>query len=562
MVNQTSLQSERSFSNFTLSAVKPNYYLQPATTFPEQNSTVADDRFSSSQSEEKKPEKKSHKKRNFTLALGSSALLVGGGVLMLTRGLPKNTEKYLESLKKFLEKKLEKSKWKGADSWSEFWIYSIRKVDSFIDKAQSINNFTSIKDILFKNLMDRTKFTANIHKKITDFFERLARKTVLSSYKSTTQKFNKMYEAFDRLDERILANMPDEIIQYKGKAYKKCELLEIARQHRENVKNAVSDFTSEQSLRNRYKYIKKATSALYSQFWEQSMKGFWSKENKFLKKEMWQTYIADVKIHGNKKTMAEDVAQIRNKISYTDKDKTSVISDYLKTLKNLVAPSDKEGMDLIKKLEWFMENPQGLYADSDSFLNTLASLKDRPFEKGLQEAVIHNQMKLREANINSIKQLFDEQSSGELQEMLAIYKKIAPYELAQSKAESTVRKAVSSFDKSLKTETMEFFDKVRDLSLGSAPTDILSILASAGMIGYGLCEAEDADERSTVMLTAGIPIIGTIGTTVLCTTKLITGSVSLALGTAIGAVLKFVGDGLDKHRHLTAQKNHTNSEVT
>ena len=153
----------------------------------------------------------------------------------------------------------------------------------------------------------------------------------------------------------------------------------------------------------------------------------------------------------------------------------------------------------------------------------------------------------------------DEDKKGDLQSMMAIYNAIAPYELATLKADAAVKQAVTSFDKSLKTETVDFFNKVRDLKLGSAPTDVLSILASAGMIGYGLYEAEDRDERTSVVLKAGIPIIGTIGTAVVCTTKLISGIVALGVGSAVGVVFKVIGDSIDKHRLALKEKNHTNS---
>ena len=138
--------------------------------------------------------------------------------------------------------------------------------------------------------------------------------------------------------------------------------------------------------------------------------------------------------------------------------------------------------------------------------------------------------------------------------MIDIYKKLAPYELAQTKAEKTVRKAVSSFDKALKTETTEFFDKLRDLQLGSAPTDVIGILAPTAMIGYGLIEAADTDERKSVMYTAGIPIIGSVATTIYCTTKLISGGISLGIAAATGVAFKIIGDIIDKYR----PKNHTN----
>ncbi|MBR6099587.1 hypothetical protein IKP85_07555 [bacterium] len=563
MVSQ--LDTTVKFKEFTLSGSNKNYYMQPDTPVARsaapQPATTEDEDIVVISDNGQPIKKKSHKKRNLAFAVGSSALFVGGGVMMLMRGLPKNTQKYLESLKKFMEKKLEKSNIKGADSWSEFWEYSIRKVDSFIEKSQSINNFTSLKDIGFKWLMDKSKPTAKAHQKITDFFERIARRTVIKSYKNTRQKFDNMYQAFDKLDESILKSNPDEIIQYEGISYTKRQLIDLAKSYRQTVKDSVDDFTSTGSLLGRYMYIKKATAALYSHFWDKLSNNFLSKDNIFLKKEMWQTYIPDVQIMANKKSLNEQVAAIRHCISYTDKDKTEIISGYLKTLKNMIPPSDKDGLSLVRKLEWFLDNPEGLTANKENFIKTLKMLKERPFEKGLEEAVIQNQTKLRESNIKSISDLIEGKNSGKLQNMLAIYKSIAPYELAQSKAESSVRKAVSSFDKALKTETTDFFDKIRDLRLGSAPTDILSIIAPTAMIGYGLSEAADKDERISVMNKAGIPILGSIATSIFCTTRLISGGLSLAFGAITGAIFGVIGSKVDDARLAHKAKNHTNGEV-
>ena len=498
--------------------------------------------------------KKSHKKRNIALSVGTSALVVGGGVLVLTKGLPKNTQKYLEKLKNFLEKKLEKS---SSDKWSEFWEYTIRKVDSFTEKSQSVNNFTTLKDLALKWVMELSEPTAKAHQKITNFFERIARRTVTSAYKSANKKFDNMFKTFDKLDEYILKSNPDEIIQYNGKEYSKRELIELARTHREKVKSTVNDFTSDASCADRYKYIKEANAALYTDFLNKIKNNFWSKDNLFLKKEMWQTYIPDAQIRGDKKSLNEQVAIVRNCISYTDKDKTEIISRYLKTLKKLIPPSDKEGLEIMRKLEWYTKNPEGLKENNDIFLNMLKGLSERPLEKDLEEVVKENQLKLRELNINYIKDLLDESRIGELQKMLSIYRRFAP-EMDKFKAETSVRKAVASFDKAVKTETTEFFDKVRDLQLGSAPTDIIGIAAPTAMIGYGLLEAEDVDERKTVMYKAGIPVIGSIATTIYCTTKLISGGVSLAFAAVTGLLFSAIGTGIEKYRHSNFAKNHTN----
>ena len=504
------------------------------------------------------PQKHSHKKRNIALSVGGSALLVGAGILVLSRGLPKNTTKYLEKVKEYLERKLAKSDLKGSDRWNEFYVYSLRKVNSFMEKAQSINNFTSLKDVLFKNLMGKTKFTKNIHNRISQFFEGISRKTVVSSYKSTGKKFNKMFVSLDNLDKRILSQNPDELITINGKTLTKRQWVEIAQNHRKSIKGAVETFISSTQQSDRYKYIKSVTSKLYGQFWDESFKDFWSKNNKFRRKEMWQTFIPEEKIAAGKTSLAEQVSTIRNKITYANADKLNLMETQLKKLEELIIPSDKEGLDLIKKLKWFLKNPDGIGENSQIFKKELSKVLERPLQEGLDKSIISNQTNLRRSYVKSILDLMDNKNSGELQEMLAIYEKIAPYELSLVRPQVT--KAVKAFDKSLNLETVEFFDKARDLALGSAPTDVLSIIASGGMIGYGLAKAKDNDERLSVTLTSGVPIIGAIGTSLICTAKLISGSKSMVIGGVSGLILGQVGKFADLIRKKQS-KNHSNSQV-
>ncbi len=515
-------------------------------------------RFFITPKELEKKEPSTHKGRNLAFAIGSSALFVGVGFLVLMRGLPKNTSKYLENVKDFLEKRLEKSVLKGSDRWNEFYIYSIRKLNTFIDKAQSINNFTSLKDVLFKFLMDKTKTGAKIHKNISDFFERISRRTVKSSYKSTGKKFAKMFASFDNLDARLLKSNPDEIITINGKSLPKRKWVEIAQAHRKNIKSSVEQFISAPKQINRYKQIKSTTSRLYEQFWDESFKDFWSKNNKFRRREMWQTFIPEEKISAGKTSLAEQALSIRNKITYTNADKINRINEQLKKMEELVLPSDREGLDLVKKLKWFLKNPDGLEENYDLFKKELAKLLDRPLQKDLDSSIIAHQKNLRQSYFKSITDLMENKDCGELQEMLSIYEKISPYELSLIKPQ--VQKTVKAFDKSLNLETVEFFDKVRDLALGSAPTDLLSIISSGAMITYGLTEAKDADERMSVTLKAGIPIIGAIGTSLFCTARLISGGKAMIFGALSGFVLNKIGSITDSLRKKYA-KNPSNSQV-
>lgn len=77
---------------------------------------------------------------------------------------------------------------------------------------------------------------------------------------------------------------------------------------------------------------------------------------------------------------------------------------------------------------------------------------------------------------------------AKLDEMLEIYQKLSPAEYA--KIEKNTANFIKSLDESINIESEQFFDKVRDLQIGSAPTDALSILGSAAMIGVGLARAK------------------------------------------------------------------------
>jgi len=498
------------------------------------------------------------KKKNLLFIISASGLLTGAGLLVLTKGLPKNTTKYLNKAKDFLEQKLEQSKFKGTGSFDEFYVYSIRKINSFTEKAQSLNNINPLKDVLFKKLMYKNSYTKNIHEYISEVFERLSRSTVIKSYKKSAKLFERFYSDFDKLDESILKANPEEIIKYKGKEYTKRELVELAKQQRNSVKSAVSDFISEPKSTGRYKYIKTVTSSLYEKFWDKSYKDFWTKKdkfknNKFRNKEMWQTFIPEQQVAGDKKILIEEVSAIRNKITYTQADKYKVISNHIKSLENILAPSDKEGFNIIKKLEWFLKS--GDVSNKEAFMRELKLLSERPFEEGLSEVELINQTKLRKSYIDAISDLLNNKNCGELQEMLSIYETLAPYELSLVK--SSVKKAVKSFDKSLELETSEFFDKVRDFQLGSAPTDILSILGTAGMITYGLGAADNKDERISIMLKSGIPIVGAVATSLICTAKLISGGKAMAFAGVSGLILNAIGSISDKMR-LKYNKNHSN----
>ena len=491
----------------------------------------------------------------FTLYAGAAVLVAGGVVLTFSRGFQKNTGKYLNKLKTHLEQRLELSTLQESGKAAKFYTYSIRKLNSFIKKSESINNITSLKDILFMRLMYKTKHTRKIHKKISNVFENLSQQTVIKSYKKTLEKFDKMNKIFDKLDDYILKNSADEVVKYNGKTFTKRELVKQAKGYRETVQMVIPVFCTKEAMQARYNQINEITSTLYSRFWDVSFKDFWTKQNKFKRKEMWQTFIAAEQIKADKTNLANDIALVRDALTYTDKDKHSRILNYIKNIDEIVPQSDTEGIDIINQLKWYIQNPEIYNKNKDLFLKELEKLKKHNLPEFLNPDIVKAQKEVKDSQIKLIEGLVDEKATGEIQDMLSIYYRIAPYELSNFGAELAVKQAVKSFDKSINLETVEFFDKVRDLKLGSAPTDILTILVSCGMILYGLGYAKSKNERTSLMLKSGIPIIGAIATSLISATKLVSGGKSLALGVVSGLILNQLGFFTDKLRKTYFSKN-------
>ena len=131
-----------------------------------------------------------------------------------------------------------------------------------------------------------------------------------------------------------------------------------------------------------------------------------------------------------------------------------------------------------------------------------------------------------------------------LKEIMDIYKHLLPPEEFQ-KLERYYNKAAKKLDKAVQLETDKFFDKLRDLTLGSAPTDVLSIVTGLGTVGIGLTKADDNNDRVSILLKYGIPALGAIATSLCLGAALISGGTALVLSMLSGLVLNKIGSKAD-----------------
>ena len=190
---------------------KNGYYFLPSYIATQNDSFQA-------QTVKKQEEKK---ERHLGKTIAFSALGVGAGILFLMRGLPKNAYKTLEKWSQKLENKIAKQRQNGqVGRFEEIYTFTLNKLNSFIGKAQSINNFVAVKDITFKKLMYKNKFTQKIHEKITGVYEKIGRRTVNKSYDKAKSKLYGMFQTFEDYDDRILKNSQNGTQIIEGKTVK------------------------------------------------------------------------------------------------------------------------------------------------------------------------------------------------------------------------------------------------------------------------------------------------------------------------------------------------------
>lgn len=499
------------------------------------------------------PEKAKEEKETSNLGkkIAFSALGVGAGILFLMRGLPKNAYKTIEKWTTKLENNIQTSRMSGnVGKLEEFYTFTFNKLGTFLGKAKSINNFVCIKDISFKKLMFKNKFTAKIHQKITDVYESIGKRTVSKSYDKAKSKIFKMFQTFEDYDDKILLNTRngEEIIE--GKTVK--EWLDEIENLKTNIRRTWNANFGQRARKQRYEQIQTAVRSLPEDVWGATV----GKMDNFKKKELYETFIAEEQLAGKKLKLINDAKQSRYIITRDIDDIYNSTIDVVSNITSFVNPKDQTSRDIIKSLRLELEKYKKLAGYGEAKQRIDIDDKIHTLLKKLSATIKENQNIYKydtetvtqlASNIDGINKILGTNGKGALQEILTIYKKLMSRE-DYNKLKETSARTVKYIDDAITKETDSFFDMMRDLKMGSAPTDILSILAAIGAIGIGLSKAENKDQQNTVLLKAGIPAVGAIATSLYFSASLVSGGRAMLYGAISGMLISKAGSMLDDYR--------------
>ena len=214
------------------------------------------------------------------------------------------------------------------------------------------------------------------------------------------------------------------------------------------------------------------------------------------------------KLEKFKSCSGSDEQKVRDKIS---KEISSLIDDAQVLLKDNLQYSPSEQAEMAAKLNSIKSSVLSTGQSSKGALEEIMTII-----KGLNSA---------SAGKNGAKIISDES-----------YKEL-------SKLSSKISKGLAD---AVKLEADEYFLKQAELKVGSAPTDVLSVLFPIGVSAYAIGKGEDKDDRISATLTTCIPLIGTFATFVYGTVKMYSGAKNLIFSFVTGAIISKLGNYCDK----------------
>lgn len=486
------------------------------------------------------------------LSIAGATVLTAAVLFFLLKGGPKSVSKGLQDLKIYFEKLLLESNLNTGASPNKILLYLYKSAEHAAKHTEAINNFTSFKDMLFKKIMGVTPLTAKLHSKITRTFEKIGRQAVVNSYQATAGKMRETSVLSESIANKLLGGNTYEVVEINGIKRTKAQWLSRIRELNAEIGADYEKYFSSQALTPRYLSMKKVAQDLSDKF--KDMRIFWSTDS-FTK------FVAESEISAQKATISKTVQTYRNGLSYTIGDLSRNSNDLILDMVKLFGYKDSKNISKLAGIRAYIQKYlNGSTKDTtlkQKIVNEISSLHNE-----IDVALKNKQIKGETADelfakLNELRSSIDDFKEGKVQQILTIYKKLLPekdYELV----EKSYKTSMESLDKSIGVETNDFLSKLRDLTLGSAPTDLLTILGSFSVLGYHLGKSKDKDQRQSIALKYGFPALAGIGVSLYCNAKLFAGSKSLLIGATSTWILNRIGVWGDNKLKLFKQsKNDT-----
>lgn len=461
--------------------------------------------------------------------IGTAATVIGGTTLFLTKGkVSKGLINFLEKHTKNLTEKIEKLKsHPHLAEKSALKLAVMQKANKGLTMARGlVFNTTPFKDVLFDKIVCDYLHLRKPCNAITNGFRKLSLATVKKNYKKAGSSVQEMTNLFSETNKALEAGT------IAGAKPVNTEALQSLNERVTQIGTEFNTNFSESAINTRDKFISKICKNLNKRVYNRVYGNF----RTFIKDvKSWTTFIPESLIAKDKSKLLNSILSKKRVITNTPQDNFKHISESIARLENSISPSDKTSREILttlKKLSQSYINASGaeesaVRADICSQINKL--LKNA---KAINQNNIYTPKEA--ANISSqfaeIGSVINTDKKGLIEEVLTTYKELLPAN-EYAKLKASAQKATDRINNAVLKEGDEYVDKVRDLTDGSALTDVaLSMALPLASTSIAISAADTKEKKQSVALKYGIPIVTGALTATIATVKLVAGGKSLALG--------------------------------
>ena len=488
-------------------------------------------------------EDKNKKQRfNAALAVGGSVIGLGAVTLAVTKGrIPKAMTNAMGKLIDNITKKTEELKQKPSMSRMQgYYLSGLQKVKhgAFMIRG-AIFNLSPLKDVLFDKLLRQKCGLQKPCDAVTNWFKDLSFATVKSSYRKASQNIDSMTNVFRDVNTKLAAGeygtIPDKSI------------LKQIENKTANIRSTFDSSFAEPQLKERSDELVKTFDGLGNRVYNKiygNMKGFIKDVN------AWTSFVPEELVAKDKAGIMNSLAEHKKVITNNPSDNYKNLLNVLSEMEGSINPNDKSSRNILRSLRDLAKQYAGLSGPTETEMRKKIMEEINSVLKNarnISESDVYNPKESKKliSLIREYGKIVNTDKKGDIEEILTLYKDILPPEV-YAKVKKSAMKTVKSLNQAVHNEGFEYVDKVRDLSTGSALTDVaLGMAVPAVSTGVALSVADTKEKKRSVVLKYGLPLFIGIGTTTLCTVKLISGGKSLILGTLSGMLANDICERID-----------------
>ena len=473
------------------------------------------------------------------ISAGSLLLLTVIGLFTLSKGFSGSVARFLKKISESAKKKIYDitAESKNLTVFQKAQLSLNKTVQNMADTLQATSNITALKDSFIQHWINKLKIPKVVDK-INSFFKSITLKTKNNAYQSAE------YSVVDFCNyvKKIASSHPDSI--YASKLEEKAnKILDLYMQNFSSTKHIkrVNDFWD-------------STRGLDKEVYNTLFK---PEGGVFKNLKRFNSYITADIISSKRESFIKPVLYCKRQISNSLMDVSSEIKKALLDLKITVNPRDNYSIKSVKEISDILESNKSLSGVDEHVLriNLFNELKDKlsSLEKF---ASLHSKTKEQQIavkkRVDIFKKLLETESykKGLAQEAITDIKKMFEKSGGRNSVEyKEALKLANSMNKKINTAIEienNIYEKLAELHVGSALTDILGILVPTAIGTLFVINSDDKQERISNTLTKGIPILGGVGVSYYGTTRGFTGVKNLVLSLITGYLLNMLGDKTDK----------------